>query len=49
MEEKAKILLLGTYHWDRIIVLYGAGHCKILRSFIKDYSEFEFIDPLDYL
>lgn len=34
---------------DRILVLYGAGHCKILRSFIKDYSEFEFVDPLDYL
>lgn len=34
---------------DKILVLYGAGHCKILRSFIKDYSEFEFIDPLDYL
>lgn len=34
---------------DRILVLYGAGHCKILRSFIKDYSEFEFVDPLDYV
>ncbi|MEG2290734.1 MAG: DUF5694 domain-containing protein [Clostridium sp.] len=34
---------------DRILVLYGAGHCKILRSFIKEYGEFEFIDPLDYL
>ena len=34
---------------DRILVLYGAGHCKILRSFIKDFSEFKFIDPLDYL
>lgn len=34
---------------DKILVLYGSGHCKILRSFIKDYSEFEFIDPLDYL
>lgn len=34
---------------DRIFVLYGAGHCKILKSFIKDYSEFEFVDPLDYL
>lgn len=34
---------------DKILVLYGAGHCKILRSFIKDYSEFELIDPLDYL
>ncbi|MBL4934522.1 hypothetical protein JK636_01975 [Clostridium sp. YIM B02515] len=34
---------------DRILVLYGAGHCKILRDFIKDYSEFEFVDPLDYL
>lgn len=34
---------------DRILLLYGAGHCKILRSLIKDYSEFEFIDPLDYL
>lgn len=34
---------------DRILVIYGAGHCKILRSFIKDYNEFEFVDPLDYL
>lgn len=34
---------------DKILVLYGAGHCKILRNLIKDYNEFEFIDPLDYL
>lgn len=34
---------------DRILVLYGAGHCKILRDFVKDYSEFEFVDPLYYL
>lgn len=34
---------------DRILVLYGAGHCKILQCLIKDYREFEYIDPLDYL
>jgi hypothetical protein len=34
---------------DRVLVLYGAGHCKILRNLIEDYNEFEFVDPLDYL
>lgn len=34
---------------DRLLVVYGAGHCKILQCFIKDYIEFEFVDPLIYL
>lgn len=34
---------------DRILVLYGADHCKILRDFITDYNDFELIDALDYL
>lgn len=34
---------------DKILVLYGAGHCKILQDFIKEYNRFEFIDPLTYL
>ncbi|MDV3427363.1 MAG: DUF5694 domain-containing protein [Bacillota bacterium] len=34
---------------DRILVIYGAGHCSILRSFVKDYNEFDFVDPLDNL
>lgn len=34
---------------DRILVIYGAGHCKILQDFIKEYNRFEFVDPLTYL
>ena len=34
---------------DRILVLYGVGHFKILKTLINDYNEFEFVDPLDYL
>lgn len=34
---------------DRILVIYGAGHCKILQDFVKEYNNFEFIDALDYL
>jgi hypothetical protein len=34
---------------DRVLILYGAGHCKILQTFIKDYCEFELVSPLDYL
>lgn len=34
---------------DRVLVLYGAGHCKILQSLVKDYNDFELVDPLDYL
>lgn len=34
---------------DRILVLYGAGHCKILRDFINSYNEFELVEALEYL
>lgn len=34
---------------DRVLAIYGAGHCKILQSFVREYNEFEFVDPLYYL
>ena len=34
---------------DRILVIYGAGHCKILRDFVSEYNKFELVDPLSYL
>lgn len=34
---------------DRILVIYGAGHCKILQSFVTEYNEFELVNSLDYL
>lgn len=34
---------------DRILVIYGAGHCKILQDFARDYDEFQLVDPLSYI
>lgn len=34
---------------DRILVIYGADHCKILRDLVNDYNEFQLVDALDYL
>lgn len=34
---------------DRILVIYGAGHCRILQELVEDYTEFELVDALDYL
>jgi hypothetical protein len=34
---------------DRILVIYGAGHCKILQQLVSDYKEFELVDAMDYL
>jgi hypothetical protein len=34
---------------DRILVIYGAGHCKVLQNLVRDYNKFELIDALDYL
>ncbi len=34
---------------DRILVIYGAGHCKILQDLISEYNEFKLVNPLDYL
>ncbi|HTQ09057.1 MAG TPA: DUF5694 domain-containing protein, partial [Fimbriimonadaceae bacterium] len=34
---------------DRILVLYGAGHAKLLGDFVCEADDLEFVDPLDYL
>jgi hypothetical protein len=34
---------------DRILVIYGAGHCKVLQNLVSDYKKFELVDALDYL
>ena len=34
---------------DRILVLYGAGHLKLLRDFINDSSDLNYVEALDYL
>lgn len=34
---------------DRILVIYGAGHCAILSEFVKSYNNMELIDTLQYL
>ena len=34
---------------DRILVIYGAGHCTILQDFVREYNRFELVDPIDYL
>jgi hypothetical protein len=34
---------------DRILVIYGAGHCKILKDLVSEYKDFELVDTLDYL
>jgi len=34
---------------DRILVIYGAGHCKVLQNLVLDYNKFELVDVLKYL
>lgn len=34
---------------DRVLVLYGAGHAKYLRDFVKESPGFSFVDPTRYL
>lgn len=34
---------------DRILVLYGAGHLKLLRDFINDSLDLDYVEALDYL
>ena len=34
---------------DRILVIYGAGHCKIFKDFVSSYKEMELVDVLEYL
>lgn len=34
---------------DRIFVLIGAGHCKLLRDFLSETPGFEVVSPIQYL
>lgn len=34
---------------DRVVVIFGAGHAKILREYVQYSPEMQFIDPLEYL
>ena len=34
---------------DRILVLVGAGHRPLLRQFITESPDLEYVDPLPYL
>lgn len=34
---------------DRVLVIYGAGHCKILQQLVYDFNDMELVDPLNYL
>lgn len=34
---------------DRILVIYGVGHCRILQELVREYKKFELVDPLQYL
>lgn len=40
---------LATSPSDRILVIYGQGHCKILNQLIKDSPQLKFIDIKEYL
>jgi len=32
-----------------VLVIYGQGHAKLLRCFIKDSRDLQFVDPLTVL
>jgi hypothetical protein len=34
---------------DKVLVIYGAGHAKILRDFISSYKKMELVDTMQYL
>lgn len=34
---------------DRVLVLYGAAHLKLLRDFINDSLDLDYVEALDYL
>lgn len=45
----ANLMRLITSPDDRVLVIYGQGHAKLLRSFIEGSPDAQFIDPLDVL
>jgi hypothetical protein len=34
---------------ERILIVFGQGHSKLLRDFVQDADYYEFVDVLDYL
>jgi uncharacterized protein DUF5694 len=45
----ANLMRLITSLDDRVLVICGQGHAKLLRSFIKGSPDLQFIDPLTVL
>jgi hypothetical protein len=45
----ANLMRLISSPDDRVLVIYGQGHVKLLRSFIKGSPDLQFIDPLTVL
>lgn len=45
----ANLMQLITSPDDRVLVIYGQGHAKLLRSFIKDSPDLGCVDPLTVL
>src|SRR5215831_1647550 len=45
----ANLVRLITSPDDRVLVIYGQGHVKLLRSFIKGLPDLQFIDPITVL
>jgi hypothetical protein len=45
----ANLMRLITSPDDRVLVIYGQAHAKLLRSFIKGSPDLQFIDPLTVL
>ncbi|MDT8715163.1 hypothetical protein IAI10_00515 [Clostridium sp. 19966] len=38
-----------TENNDRIFVMFGAGHIKILSDFVNEYSQMELVDTNKYI
>jgi hypothetical protein len=45
----ANLMRLITSPDDRILVIYGQGHAKLLRSFIQGSPDLQFVDPMTVL
>jgi hypothetical protein len=45
----ANLLRLVTSPADRILVIYGQGHVKLLRSFIEGSPDLQFVESLTVL
>ena len=45
----ANLMRLITSPDDRVLVIYGQAHVKLLRSFVKGSPDLQFNDPLSVL